>query len=79
MPKVGTGAKTFALTPLGTPENGALGTPNAKKIAFSLFGAFEHEAQEIQEKPIEIFIAWPIDGAKTIAFGLKLLVPSVGG
>jgi hypothetical protein len=79
MPKVGVRAKTFTSTPLETPKNGALGAPKIKKFTFGLFGAFEHEAQEIQDKPIENLFACPIGGAKTIVFGLKLLVPKVGG
>jgi hypothetical protein len=78
-PKVGVRAKTFASTPPETPKNGALGAPKTKNFAFDLFGAFEHEAQEIQEKPIENLFACLIGGAKTIVFGLKLLVPKVGG
>jgi len=50
----------------------------ANKIAFILFGVFEHEAQEFQEKPIENLFAHPIGGAKKIALGLQLLVPKVG-
>jgi hypothetical protein len=35
-------------------------------FAFGLFGAFEHEAREFQEKPIEIFFAHLIGGAKKL-------------
>ncbi len=85
MLKVRARAKTFTSTPPRTPKSGAIGAPKhgAREheermrqifFAFGLFGAFEHEVQEFQNKPMGKKFTRPLGRAKKIALALQLLV-----